>query len=111
MSKKSATKNESKNAYVEYKCEGEQYNYSGRIYLEHSNTFGKVTSVPVSVTIDDLITIKGCHYKYTDKNAWVEFPEYKSGDEYKSFFYFAEGMNNDLTAIANAIGKAVNKTA
>ena len=91
------------NAFKECACSGIHYDYSCRVYPGNAKTFGKVTSIPCSLTIDDLITIKGCHYKCADKNKWLEFPEYKTGEEYKSYIYIAEGMNEDMQTIANAI--------
>ena len=103
--KENTTKTE--NGFKECSCSGVHYDYTCRVYVDNAKTFGKVTSVPVSLTIDDLITIKGCHYKYTEKNNWIEFPEYKSGDGYKSYFFIAEEMNDDLKMIASAIAPLV----
>ena len=103
--KENTTKTE--NAFKDCVVNGVHYDYVCRVYVNNAKTFGKVTSVPVSLTIDDLITIKGCHYKYTDKNNWIEFPEYKIGDEYKSYFYIAEEMQGDLQMIASAIAPLV----
>ena len=99
--KENTTKTE--NDYKDCACSGVHYDYTCRVYVDNAKTFGKVTSVPVSLTIDDLITIKGCHYKYTDNNNWIEFPEYKSGDQYKSYFFIAEEMQDDLRTIASTI--------
>lgn len=103
--KENTTKTE--NGFKECSVNGVHYDYTCRVYVNNAKTFGKVTSVPVSLTIDDLITIKGCHYKYTEKNNWIEFPEYKSSDEYKSYFYIAEEMNDDLNRITAAIAPLV----
>lgn len=103
--KENTTKTE--NAFKDCGVTGVHYDYVCRVYVNNAKTFGKVTSVPVSLTIDNLITIKGCHYKYTEKNNWIEFPEYKSGDEYKSYFYIDEEMNDDLNMIAAAIAPLV----
>ena len=99
--KETTTKTE--NTFKECACSGVHYDYTCRVYVDNAKTFGKVTSVPVSLTIDGLITIKGCHYKYTEKANWIEFPEYKTGDQYKSYFFFDEDMKTDLDTIAAAI--------
>lgn len=99
--KENTTKTE--NGFKDCSVTGVHYDYTCRVYVDNAKTFGKVTSVPVSLTIDDLITIKGCHYKYTDKANWIEFPEYKSGDTYKSYIFTAEDMKTDLDTIAATI--------
>lgn len=87
MAKKNAP-SKAKNSYKEFSFESENYTFSGRIYLELAKTYGKVTSTPVSLTIDDLMSIKGCSLKQTEKNAWIAFPEYKNKDgDYVSYVY------------------------
>lgn len=87
MAKKNAPSKAS-NGFKEFNYESENYTFSGRIYPDLAKTYGKVTSTPVSLTIDDLMSIKGCSLKQTDKNAWIAFPEYKNRDgDYVSYVY------------------------
>lgn len=87
MAKKNAPE-KVKNSYKEFNVECGDYTFSGRIYPDLAKTYGKVTSTPVSLTIDDLMSIKGCSLKQTDKNAWVSFPEYKNKNgDYVSYVY------------------------
>lgn len=87
MAKKNAPE-KVKKSYKEFSFESENYTFSGRIYPDLAKTYGKVTSTPVSLTIDDLMSIKGCSLKQTDKNAWLSFPEYKNKEgDYVSYVY------------------------
>ena len=89
MAKKNAPA-KAKNSYKEFSFESDNYNYAftGRIYPDLAKTYGKVTSTPVSLTIDDLMSIKGCSLKQTDKNVWFSFPEYKNKEgDYVSYVY------------------------
>ena len=76
------------NGFKEFNFESENYTFSGRIYPDLAKTYGKVKSIPLSLTIDDLMSIKGCSLKVTDKNTWISFPEYKNKNgDYVSYVY------------------------
>lgn len=105
--KKANKKTETK-TYVEFEFEGENFTYTGRAYPEYATDTAKCTITPVSLTINGLITVKGVKLFATKKNTWLKFPEYKSGDEYKSFFYLDEDMNDDLSELAGTIQAALS---
>ena len=86
MAKKNAP--EKAKGFKEFNYESENYTFSGRIYPDLAKTYGKVTCTPLSITIDDLMSIMGCILKQTDKNAWISFPEYKNKNgDYVSYVY------------------------
>lgn len=74
--------------FIEYTYESENYTFTGRLYKGYQKTFGKVTSTPLSIKIDDLMSISGCALKQTDKNTWISFPEYQNKEnDYVSYVY------------------------
>ena len=105
--KKANKKTETKTC-VEFEFEGKNFTYTGRAYPEYETTTTKCTITPVSLTINGLITVKGVKLFASKKNTWLKFPEYKSGDDYKSFFYLDEDMNNDLFKLAGTIQAALS---
>lgn len=76
------------NKYFEFNVHCGDYDLSGRLYTSLEKTVGKMTVTPLSITIDDLLSIKGCSFKQTEKNAWISFPEYKNKNgDYVSYVY------------------------
>lgn len=74
--------------YIEFEFKGKDYEFKGRLYKGYQKVFGKVTSTPLSIQIDDLLSISGCALKQTENNVWVSFPEYQNkNSEYVSYVY------------------------
>lgn len=105
--KKASKKTETK-SYVEFEFEGDGFTYTGRAYPEYKTETKKCTITPVLITFNAIMTVKGCKL-FTNKNtSWILFPEYKSGDEYKSFFYIDEDFQEEFNALAATIADALN---
>ena len=86
MARKSA--NAKKENFKEFQHNGKEFQYSGRLYVEQSKDTGKCTITPLSLTLNGLLTIKGCKLMQTDSSAWIAFPSYKSADgDYKELLY------------------------
>ena len=98
MAKK--TKKDSKSeSYKEFTFKAGDYDFTGRLYTDFESEHGKVTVTPLSITIDDLLSIKGCSLKQTEENTWIEFPKYKNKDgDYISYVFVDKDQNafNDL---------------
>ena len=87
MAKKNAP-SKATNGFKEFEYSGDDYEFTGRLYPDLAKTYGKVKSIPLSLTIDSLMSIKGCSLKVTDKNTWISFPEYKNKNgDYVSYVY------------------------
>ena len=104
-----AARKNAKNAasYKEFDLEGKEFNYSGRIYTDSKRKAGKLTIYPMSLTLNDLITIKGCSFYMTKNNMWVGGPQFESGDEYKEYLFIDKELNQDMDALAEAISKVI----
>lgn len=92
--------------YKEYEMKGDTFDYSGRLFVDRERQAGKLTITPMTLCINNVITIKGCSLYETEKNMWVGGPQYKSGDEYKDFLYFDKELNDEMDALAEAIAAA-----
>lgn len=98
-------KREESKKFREFEFKGEVFGYSGRIYTENQRTAGKLTITPISLCLNDVITIKGCSFMETKDNMWISGPSYKVGDEYKDYLYFDKDLNPDLDKLAEVISK------
>lgn len=105
MARKTAKKEES---FKEFKFDGKEFQYTGRLYPEFQEETKKATVTPFSLTLNGLITIKGCRLWQTDKSSWIKFPEYKSGDEYKSYIYYPKELNDELGDLLKEIEAALD---
>ena len=92
----------------EFKFDGKEFQYTGRLYPEYQEETKKATVTPFSLTLNGLITIKGCRLWQTDKSSWIKFPEYKSGDEYKSYIFYPKELNDELGDLLKEIEAALD---
>ena len=100
MAAKKTVKKQEVKEYVDFEYQGEHFLYTGRLYKERSREAGKLTITPMSLCLDELITIKGCSLMETEKNVWVSGPQFKQGDEYKDYLYMSKDLNDDMDALA-----------
>lgn len=103
MAAKKSTQKGNSNSFKEFEFKGKTFTYSGRLYPENKREAGKLTITPMSLTLNDVFTIKGCSFLETKDNMWVSGPAYKSGDEYKDYLYIDKALSEDMDALANAI--------
>jgi len=74
--------------YKEFSYEGKEFKYSGRLYPDSQKETKKCTITPMSLTLNDVLTIKGCRLMQTDKNAWIAYPSWEDKNkEYQSYIY------------------------
>lgn len=73
--------------YIEVKMEGAEFNYTCRLYPDFQKDTQKCSIIPVSVTLNGVITVKGVKLFRTDKNSWLQWPQYEYNKEHKDYFY------------------------
>ena len=103
-----AKKAEAKESFKEFKYDGKEFQYTGRIYPENKKETKKCDITPMNLTLNGLITIKGCKLFQSDKNSWIQFPQYQSGDDYKDYIYYPKELNDELDALVEEIEKALD---
>lgn len=106
-SKKKETKNEEKN-FREFKFSGKVFEYTGRVYKKTEGKGKVISRAGVQLCLNGVFTLKGIHLVETEENYFLTFPQYKSGDDWKSYVYipqdnkeFAQELD-DLTDIISA---------
>lgn len=105
-------KKANENKYKEFKYDGKEFQYTGRIYPDYQIESEKATITPISITLDSVFTIKGCRLFQTDNNAWIKFPEYlhsKKDNEYRSYIYYPEELNEEMGELVKVIEEALDK--
>ena len=100
-----ATKKTNQTSFKEFEVKGKVFVYSGRIYVDKKREAGKLTIYPMSLTLNGVITIKGCSFYETANNMWVGGPQFKQGDEYKDYLYIDKEINEDMDKLAEEIEK------
>lgn len=109
MARKAKETKEEKKNYVEFSFKGEEINYSGRVYPDLKKSTDALDITPMSLTINGVITIKGCKLMQSDSASWISFPQYKDKDgKYQSYVYVDRAFNdNELAALAAECEKLV----
>lgn len=103
-----AKKAEAKESFKEFQFDGKEFRYSGRIYPENKKETKKCDITPMNITLNGLITIKGCKLFQSDKNSWIQFPQYQSGEDYKDYIYCPKELNEELDALVEEIEKVLD---
>ena len=96
-----AKKNKEVRDFEEFSYDGENFEYTGRVYpAKDGRSF-------VYLTIDGVFTIQ-CHLVETEKGKFfISFPSYKNKDgKYKSYIFTDEKMQDELEEHAKEIHEA-----
>lgn len=102
-------KTEEKKDYKEFKFDGKEFQFTGRIYPELATETKKATITPMSLTLNGVLTIKGCRLFQTDNNAWIVGPDYKAKDgEYKNYLYWDKEYNAEMDELVKAVEAVLN---
>lgn len=98
------------NNFKEFNYDGKEIKYSGRIYPDLKNSTQKCDITPMNVTLNGVITIKGCKLMQTDKNTWISWPQYQDKDKnYQSYIYVEKEFSKDeIDKVAEAAEKAMD---
>ena len=101
------TKQEEKKNYIEFTFKGKEIDYSGRLYPDLKKTTDALDITPMNLTINGVITIKGCKLMQSDKSSWINFPQYKDKDgKYQSYVYVDRAFSDsELNALVEACEK------
>ena len=94
--------------YKDFEYSGKEFKYSGRIWIGKKDSKAKADRTPMSLTLNGVITIKGCKLIQTDSSCFISFPQYKkqSGD-YDSYIYTPKEFNDELDQVAKAAEAAI----
>lgn len=106
-SKKTSKKEEAKTNYSEFKFSGKVFDYSGRIYPKTEGKGKVVARYGLSLTLNGVLTIKGVHLVETEDSFFLKFPSYKSGEDYKSYFFIDKELNEEIDNLTDAIVKCI----
>ena len=94
---------EKKVTFKEFKFSGKVFEYSGRVYPKTEGKGKVVSRHGINLTLNDTISIKGIYLVETEDKYFLTFPQYKSGDAYKSYIYIDEALNDEIDNLTNAI--------
>lgn len=102
-------KQEAEKQYKEFNYDGKEIKYSGRAYPDLAKETTKCTITPCNITLNGVMTVKGCKLLQTDKSAWIEWPQYKNKDgEYVSYFFIEKGFQDtEIAGLVKAIEDAI----
>lgn len=109
MARTAKTKNEA-SSFREFEFRGKEITISGRIYPDLKKSGDKVDITPMNLTINGVISIKGCRLMQSDKNTWIAFPQYKdSKGNYQSYVYVDRAYSEaELDKVAAEAEKAIS---
>lgn len=103
MARKASTKKQENN-FKEFKFDGEEFQFTGRIYPDMATETTKATITPMTLTLNGVLTIKGCRLFQTDDNAWIAGPDYKAKDgNYKNYLYWDKEYNKEMDKLVKAV--------
>ena len=107
MARRNTSKKEN---FKEFSFDGKEIKYSGRIYPDSTQSSKKVDYTAMTLTLNGVITIKGCKLMQSDKNTWISFPQWKDkNDEYQSYVYVDKEFSQaELDKVAEAAEKALS---
>ena len=97
-------------SYMEFSFKGKEIDYTGRIYPDLKKSTDALDITPMNLTINGVITIKGCKLLQSDKASWISFPQYKDKDgEYKSYVYIDQTYSKEeLDKLVEVIEKEID---
>lgn len=107
MARKTET---TKQAHVkkEFSYDGKEFKWTGVLWSDLKQSSAHADRTPMSLTINGVITIKGCKLIQTDKDCFISWPQYQKKDgSYDSFIYAPKEFNEELEAVAKAAEKTL----
>lgn len=97
------TKDTSKNERKEFTYDGKEFKYTGVIWPGLKQEGKNADRTPMSLTLNGVISIKGCKLVQTDKNTFIAFPQYQKKDgSYDSFVWIPKEFD-ELESLARTI--------
>jgi hypothetical protein len=102
------TTKETKNERKEFAYDGKEFKYTGVIWPGLKQEGKNADRTPMSLTLNGVISIKGCKLVQTDKNTFIAFPQYQKKDgSYDSFVWIPKEFD-ELEAVAGEAEKALS---
>ena len=99
-------------SYKEFEVKGVIFRYSGRMYPDKAIETAKCTIIQMSLCLNDVFTIKGCKLFRTDKNSWIQGPQYAAGKgkdaEWKDYLYIDKELNTEMDALVSELEKILD---
>ena len=99
-------------SYKEFEVKGVLFRYTGRLYPDKTTKTAKCDIVPMTLCLNGVITIKGCKLFRTDKNSWIQGPQYAAGKgkdaEYKDYLYIDKELNTEMDALVSELEKILD---
>lgn len=107
MARKSS--NEKKDNFKEFEYTGKEFKWTGRVYPGTTKKTEKTDRTLINLTLNGIITIKGCNLVQSDSKSWIAWPSYKdSKNEYQSYVYIPKEANEELDKLCEVIEKALD---
>ncbi len=103
MANKTNKKAANKPEFTEFNIKMKSFDYSGRIYKDSEGNGKGLYRHYLSLCINGLITINNCHLVETSDKVFIAFPNYKSGDNYKSHIFTDEALKEELDELATKL--------
>lgn len=108
--KKDETKEVAK--FKEFKYSGKVFEYDGRIYQPEEGK-GKVKRRwYLSLTLNNAVTIKGCHLVETEDKVFITYPQYlknKDKNTWESYIFVDKELNDEIDTLISEIAELVDK--
>lgn len=97
------------NNYKEFAFKGKEINFTGRAWPQNKKSTDKVDITPFSLTINGVLTIKGCKLFQSDSKTWIVWPQWKDKDgAYKDYVYVDKTYSEEeLDKLAAVIEKVI----
>ena len=107
---RSATQTQKPN-YKDVEFTGKEFIYNVRIWLK-TNRGDRVDTTPITITLNDVISIKGCKLVQSDSKSWISFPQYMDKDgQYTSYIYVDKEFSQaEMDKLAVEVEKALKET-
>ena len=92
----------------EFAYDGKEFKYTGSIWPGLKNSGQNADRTPMNLTLNGVITIKGCKLIQTDKSVFISFPQYKKQDGSYDSYIFTPKEYTELDEVAKAAEKVLN---
>ena len=101
------TKDTSKNERKEFSYDGKEFKYTGVIWPDLKQSGKNADRTPMSLTLNGVISIKGCKLVQTDKSTFIAFPQYQKKDGSYDSFVWTPKEFDELEAVAAEAEKLI----
>lgn len=97
--------NQNNKEFKEFTYDGKEFKYTGRIWPGLKDSKTNADRTPMTLTLNGVISIKGCKLIQTDRSCFISFPQYKKqSGEYDSYIYIPKEFD-ELDKLAAEIEK------